>query len=80
MGFETPGTNNEALNTNENLTQFENRIQEIKDALASQGYSKELDLEFVKLWKNMPAGVSDKTDENIDEIRNLLMDTHPDKE
>lgn len=65
---------------NDGLSVYENRIKEIKDALAGQGYSKELDLEFVELWKNMPNGVANETHDNIDEIRNLLMDGNPNKD
>lgn len=71
MNFETPQLDNEKK---EELVKFENRIQEIKDALANQGYNKELDLEFVELWKNTPNGIGDETNKNIDEIRSLLMD------
>lgn len=77
MGFEVPELNNENL---VKKTEYENRIKEIKDVLANNGYSKELDLEFVELWKNMPNGVSDETHDNIDEIRNLLMAGGPEKE
>jgi hypothetical protein len=74
MSFEIPTTKNE------NLPQFEDRIKEIKDALINDGYNKELDVEFVELWKNMPTEVSNETHDNIDEIRNLLMDGAPEKE
>lgn len=59
---------------------FENRIQEIKDTLVNQGYDRDLELEFVKLWKDTPDGVSDATDHNIDEIRNLLWSKGAEKE
>ena len=59
---------------------YEGRIKEIRDALANHGYNKQLDLEFVELWKNIPDEVSDETHNNIDEIRNLLMNGHPEKE
>lgn len=74
MNFETPEVKKE------NPAQYENRIKEIRDSLKTEGYNKELDLEFVELWKNMPAGVANETHDNIDEIRALLMDLHPDKE
>ena len=64
----------------DDLVKYENRIKEIKDTLASQGYSKQLDLEFVELWKNIPNGVSNEARSNVDEIRNLLMDGYPEKE
>lgn len=59
---------------------FEERIAEIKESLLKQGYNKELDLEFIELWKGMPEGINDETHDNIDEIRNLLMDGYKDKE
>ncbi|NCB20551.1 MAG: hypothetical protein EOM88_01320 [Clostridia bacterium] len=74
MNFETPEVKKE------NPAQYENRIIEIRDSLKTEGYNKELDLEFVELWKNMPAGVANETHDNIDEIRALLTDLHPDKE
>jgi len=73
MNFETPEVKKE------NPAQYENRIIEIRDSLKTEGYNKELDLEFVELWKNMPAGVANETHDNIDEIRALLTDLHPDK-
>ncbi|MFA5093566.1 MAG: hypothetical protein WC543_06505 [Candidatus Omnitrophota bacterium] len=62
------------MHVEDGLVKYENRIEEIKDMLKEKGYDKQLDLEFVELWKNMPSGVSDGTHNNIDEIRNLLMD------
>lgn len=64
----------------ENLTKYENRIKEIKEKLASQGYNKELDEEFLEMWRALPNGVSNETHENIDEIRNLLMDGFSEQE
>lgn len=72
-----PQTNNEEL---AKKTAYENRMREIKDALATGGYDRNLDVEFVELWKNEPEGVSVETSENIDEIRNLLMDGAPEEE
>lgn len=77
MNFEMPQVNKE---NSVEKDKYENRIKEIKETLTTQGYSKELDLEFVELWRNMPDGISNETHDNIDEIRNLLIDTAPEKE
>jgi len=59
------------------LKDYEDSMERIKNNLLVSVDSKEIkDLndEFIRLWKQEPQGVSEKTSNNIDSIRDILMD------
>lgn len=73
MGFETMPTSE---NNSEEVKVFEDTMERISEELkknkGNQEEIKRLNDEFITLWKKDPKGISDKTCETIDEIKEFL--------
>ena len=65
------------INQESNLKEYADKIKNIRTSLENgEGDIMKLDLEFVELWKNIPNEVGDDVHEDIDIIRELLMEKH----